>query len=146
MTASDPGPIHLTYLGGPDIDRLALTDEEILDAVEGALIAQGRGQTVIEPRVHLEPDPAVDGHFNIGQCKGGILGSLRAHVETGRLSEGNLHGELGEIAAGKKPGRERDEETILFWHRGLGTTDIALGHAMLAKARTLGVEQRLRYA
>lgn len=49
-----------------------------------------------------------------GQCKGGILGSLRAHVETGRLSERNLHGELGEIAAGKKAGRERDDETILF--------------------------------
>ena len=111
MSASDPGPIHLTYLGGPDIDRLALTDDEILDPVEGALIGQGR-----------------------------------PHVETGRLSERNLHGELGEIAAGKTPGRERDEETILFWHRGLSTTDIALGHALLAKARTLGVGQRLRYA
>lgn len=48
--------------------------------------------------------------------------------------------------AGKKPGRERDDETILFWHRGLGTTDIALGHAMLEKAARLGVGQRLRFA
>jgi len=137
---SGPGgaPIHLTYLSGPDVTRLALTDDEILAAVEGALVAQGNGETVIEPRVHLAPD--------WGQCKGGILGSLRAHVETGRLSERNLHGELGEIAAGKKPGRERDDETTLFWHRGLGTTDIALGHAMLDKARALGIGQRLRYA
>ena len=37
-------------------------------------------------------------------------------------------------------------ETTLVWHRGLGTTDIALGHAMLAKAKTLGIGQRLRYA
>lgn len=35
---------------------------------------------------------------------------------------------------------------LLFWHRGLGTTDIALGQAMLAKAARLGLGQRLRYA
>jgi ornithine cyclodeaminase len=81
-----------------------------------------------------------------GQCKGGKFGSLRAHVESGRLSEANLHGELGEIVAGKKPGRESEAETILFWHRGLSLSDIALGHAMLAKARRLGIGQRLRFA
>ena len=74
MSAPEPGPLHLTYLGGPDIDRLALTDDEILDAVEGALIAQGRGQTVIEPRVHLAPDPAVHGHFNAMLAKARTLG------------------------------------------------------------------------
>jgi ornithine cyclodeaminase len=42
-----------------------LSDEEILDAVEQGLIAQGSGQAVIEPRVHLLPDPALNGHFNI---------------------------------------------------------------------------------
>jgi ornithine cyclodeaminase len=81
-----------------------------------------------------------------GQCKGGKFGSLRAHVETGRLSEATLHAELGEIAAGKKPGRESDDETILFWHRGLSLSDIALGSAMLAKARAKGIGQRLRFA
>jgi hypothetical protein len=42
---SGPGgaPIHLTYLSGPDVARLALTDDEILAAVEGALVAQGNG-------------------------------------------------------------------------------------------------------
>jgi len=48
-----------------------------------------------------------------GQCKGGILGSLRAHVETHRPSQRNLHRERGEIAAGLQPRRERDQETIL---------------------------------
>jgi ornithine cyclodeaminase len=80
-----------------------------------------------------------------GQCKGGKFGSLRAHVETGRLSEKTLHAELGQIVAGLKPGREREDETILFWHRGLSLSDIALGHAMLAKARRLGIGQRLRF-
>jgi ornithine cyclodeaminase len=53
---------------------------------------------------------------------------------------------MGQIVAGLKPGRERDDETILFWHRGLSLSDIALGHAMLAKAERLGIGQRLRWS
>jgi alanine dehydrogenase len=81
-----------------------------------------------------------------GQCKGGKFGSLRAHVESGKLSEATLHAELGQIVAGLKPGRESDAETNLFWHRGLSLSDIALGHAMLEKARRLDIGQRLRFA
>jgi alanine dehydrogenase len=81
-----------------------------------------------------------------GQCKGGKFGSLRAHVEAGKLSEATLHAELGQIVAGLKPGRESDAETILLWHRGLSISDIALGHAMLEKAARLGIGQRLRFA
>ena len=81
-----------------------------------------------------------------GQCKAGKLGSLRQHVEAGKLSEATLHAEMGEIVAGLKPGRERDDETILFWHRGLSLSDIALGHAMMTKADRLGIGQRIRYA
>ena len=330
--------IHFTYLSGPDIAALNMGDGEILDAVEAGLHAQGLGQTVIEPRVHLEPDPAFRGHFNVlrgyvaplnvagvkvvgdyldnykqdlpsemalltlfdprtgmpvalldataitemrtgaitalgakhlarkgsrvlghvgargtaywnvrlldhlfdfaeirvhsrrresrepfaarlsadlgkpvravdsweaclagahiqveasrlekpeplfktawvapgnlvipygtmsavevsltdvmdkmvvddwGQCKGGKFGALRAHVEAGKLSDETLHAELGKIVAGARPGRQTDDETILFWHRGLSLSDIALGSAMLEKARGLGIGQRLRYA
>lgn len=81
-----------------------------------------------------------------GQCKGGKFGSLRAHVEIGKLSEKTLHAELGQIVAGLKPGRENDDETNLFWHRGLSLSDIALGHAMLKKAERFGIGQRLRFA
>ena len=82
-----------------------------------------------------------------GQCRKGLpFGALRQHVDSDRLGESNLHAELGQIAAGVKAGRERDDETILLWHRGLSITDIALGHAMLAKAQAAGVGQRLRFA
>ncbi len=81
-----------------------------------------------------------------GQCKGGKFGSLRAHVEAGKLSERTLHAELGQIVAGLKPGRQDEGETNLFWHRGLSLSDIALGHAILTKAAGLGVGHRLRYA
>ena len=81
-----------------------------------------------------------------GQCKSGKFGSLRAHVESGRLSEATLHAELGQIVAGIKPARENDQETILLWHRGLSLSDIALGHAMLEKGAREGIGQRLRFA
>ncbi len=81
-----------------------------------------------------------------GQCKTGKFGSLRTHVETGRLSEQTLHAELGQVVAGLKPGRQNEDETILLWHRGLSLSDIALGHALLTKAHTAGIGQRLRFA
>ncbi len=81
-----------------------------------------------------------------GQCKAGRFGALRAHVEAGKLSERTLYAEMGEIVAGRKCGREREDETILFWHRGLSLSDIALGHAFLEKAKRLEVGQRLRFA
>jgi len=75
----------------------------------------------------------------------GVFGALRAHVDAGRLTAETLHAELGQIVAGLRPGRERADETILFWHRGLSLSDISLGHALLAPAAAQGVGQRLRF-
>ncbi|VTU18827.1 alanine dehydrogenase [Variovorax sp. PBS-H4] len=80
-----------------------------------------------------------------GQAKAGPLGALRAHVDSGKLSEQTLHAELGQIVAGLKPGRESEDETNLFWHRGLSLSDIALGAAMLEKAKRMGLGQQLRF-
>ena len=57
-------PIELTYLSGPEIDELALSNDQILDSVTAVLAAQGRRETVIEPRMHLFPRGA-GGHFNV---------------------------------------------------------------------------------
>jgi ornithine cyclodeaminase len=80
-----------------------------------------------------------------GQARSGPFGALRAHVDSGRLSEATLHAELGQIVAGLKPGRESDDETNLFWHRGLSLSDIALGAFMLQKAKANGIGQVLRF-
>jgi ornithine cyclodeaminase len=81
-----------------------------------------------------------------GQAGIGPFGCLRRHVDSGKLTAANLHAELGQIVAGQKPGRTSDAETTLLWHRGLSLSDIALGHAMLEKARALGIGQTLRFA
>ena len=80
-----------------------------------------------------------------GQAGIGPLGSLRAHVDSGRLTADSLHAELAQIVCGDRAGRERDDERILFWHRGLSITDVALGQAMLAKAQSLGLGTVLPY-
>jgi alanine dehydrogenase len=64
--------IWLRFLSGPDVDALALTRHDVLDAVESVVAAHGRGETVFEPRVHLVPDNGGAGHFNV----------LRGHVST----------------------------------------------------------------
>jgi alanine dehydrogenase len=83
---------------------------------------------------------------DLGQFRAGKFGALRPHIEQGLLSEAGVHAELAEIVIGRKPGRESEQEKILFWHRGLSLSDIALGSAMLNKALSLGVGQTLPYS
>ena len=81
-----------------------------------------------------------------GQCRAGMpYGALRQHVDQGKLTPETLHAELGEVVAGRKPGRESAEETILLWQRGLSASDIALGHAMLVEAKRRGLGQRIAF-
>ena len=80
-----------------------------------------------------------------GQCRRGRFGSLRAHVDQGLLTEESLYAELAEIVVGEKPGRGSDSETILFWHRGLATTDVAVGQALYERAVERGVGTKLEY-
>ena len=82
-----------------------------------------------------------------GQCRSGKFGALRAPRRyRARLTEESLYGELCEIVAGAKPGREcpRGDESPV------APRSVALRHrartAMLEKADELGVGQRLRLA
>jgi ornithine cyclodeaminase/alanine dehydrogenase-like protein (mu-crystallin family) len=80
------------------------------------------------------------------QCgPGNRFGALREHVDRGLLTEETLHGELADVVVGRVAGRERDDEKILFWHRGLATCDVALGALLVAKAAERGVGTVLRY-
>ncbi len=73
------------------------------------------------------------------------FGALRPHVRAGLLTEGTLHGELGDVLAGTRPGRERDDERILFWHRGLATTDVAIAQLLVERAQQRGVGTTVGY-
>ena len=79
------------------------------------------------------------------EAQSGRFGALRRHVDSGRLSAASLHAELGQIVTGQLPGRERADERILFWHRGLAILDIAVGLAILRRAEQEGAGTMLRY-
>ena len=79
------------------------------------------------------------------EAQSGRFGALRPHMDTGRLSAALLHAELGQVVTGARPGRERDDERILFWHRGLAILDIAVGLAILRRAEQQGAGTMLRY-
>ncbi len=79
------------------------------------------------------------------EAQAGPFGSLRAHVDSGRLTRQSLHAELGQIVAGLRPGRESPQERILLWHRGLAILDIAVGLMILRKAEQADAGTMLRY-
>jgi alanine dehydrogenase len=79
------------------------------------------------------------------EAQAGRFGALRPHVDSGRLTAESLHAELGQIVTGQRPGRERPDERILFWHRGLAILDIAVGQLILRKAERAGAGTMLRY-
>jgi alanine dehydrogenase len=79
------------------------------------------------------------------EAQSGQFGALRPHVSSGRLTWQSLHAELGQIVAGVRPGRERPDERILLWHRGLAILDIAVGRLILRKAEQADAGTVLRY-
>jgi alanine dehydrogenase len=80
-----------------------------------------------------------------GQATVGPFGALRPHVVAGKLTRERVFAELGQIVAGHRPGRERPDERILFWHRGLATTDLAVAYMIWRKAESENVGTVLTY-
>jgi ornithine cyclodeaminase len=79
------------------------------------------------------------------EAQSGRFGALRRHVDSGRLSETTLHAELGQIVTGQRPGRERPDERILLWHRGLSILDVAVGQLILSLAEAADAGTMIRY-
>ncbi len=75
------------------------------------------------------------------QCTEG--GTFQPLIVTGALTRAGVHAEIGEIAAGARPGRESPDERITFWHRGFAISDIVLGYAIHQRALAQGAGQRL---
>ena len=60
-------------------------------------------------------------------------GDLIIPSETGQWSFDQLHGELGEVANGKIPGRELEEEKTVFKSVGNAVQDLALANMIMEK-------------
>ncbi len=70
-------------------------------------------------------------------------GEINVALAKGEITPEMIYGSLGEIVAGKKPGRQSPEGITVFDSTGLIIQDLALGYAIYLKARErgLGVEK-----
>jgi alanine dehydrogenase len=66
-------------------------------------------------------------------------GDLIIPMRQGRMTEDHIYAELGEIAAGLKPGRSAAEEITLFKSVGVAVQDVAAAGAALEAAQRLGL-------
>jgi len=72
-------------------------------------------------------------------CK---IGDLHHAIEAGVLTRAAVHAELGEVIAGRKVGREREDEIIVFDSTGTGLQDVAAAIAVYRKALDSHAGQR----
>ena len=75
-------------------------------------------------------------------------GDILIPMKEGAISRDHLRGDLGEVVAGLRPGRERDDEITLFKSVGLAIQDVATANfvyqrgARAARRRRVHVRER----
>lgn len=78
------------------------------------------------------------------QCS--VMGDLHHALDAGVVTRANVHAELGDIVAGKKAGRESEEEITIFDSTGMALQDVAAAAALYVKAEKQGFGVRLTLA
>ncbi len=66
-------------------------------------------------------------------------GDLIIPLKEGLINEEHLHGEIGEVAAGKIAGREFEDEITFFKSVGLAVQDVAVAELIRRQAEELGL-------
>ena len=66
-------------------------------------------------------------------------GDLRSAVESGTITPGNMYAELGDLAAGFKPGRTSETEITIFKSVGIALQDVAVAAAIFEAAQHRGL-------
>jgi alanine dehydrogenase len=72
-----------------------------------------------------------------GQCA--AAGELHHALEAGLMSLADVHGEIGEIIAGRKPGRQSVQETVVYDATGTALQDTAGAIVVYEKALSQGL-------
>jgi ornithine cyclodeaminase/alanine dehydrogenase len=73
-------------------------------------------------------------------------GALRDVAAAGRITEHGLSATIGEVVAGRKPGRTSDTERILCVPLGTGAMDIAVATVAYRRAVERGIGQQFAFA
>jgi ornithine cyclodeaminase/alanine dehydrogenase len=119
---------------GADIICTVTTGDEPMVRKEwlkkGSLVISAGSYQELDPEVILSADKIVVDSW----AQTSHRGELARLVEAAKLREKNIHAEIGEILAGKKKGREREDENILAVPIGLGSLDIGCAFEVYQKA------------
>lgn len=115
--------LWLRFVSGPDVDALALTRAQIVEAVEDAVRDHGQGRVVFEPRVHLVPDNGGAGHFNV----------LRGHLS--RLDVSGIK-VVGDFVPNYTRGLPSELGLVTLYDPGTGVPRAILDATMITEART----------
>ncbi|MFI5331826.1 MAG: ornithine cyclodeaminase family protein [Desulfobaccales bacterium] len=103
-----------------------------------AIGADAAGKQELDPAILQAAKVVVDDWAQASHS-----GEINVALSKGEITPEMIYGSLGEIVAGKKPGRQSPEEITVFDSTGLIIQDLALGYAIYLKAkeRGLGVEK-----
>lgn len=71
------------------------------------------------------------------------LGELASAIRAGLATSDQSFAELGEVIAGKRPGRSRTDEITFADLTGTGVQDTAIANLAAARARDVGVGQTI---
>lgn len=72
-------------------------------------------------------------------------GDLLLPVAEGTIAQEHIRGEIGEVLAGKIPGRTDEREVTLFKSLGMAVEDVATAHFVYSRARERGVGKEIEF-
>jgi alanine dehydrogenase len=101
--------------------------------------ADAPGKEEIDPRILLRAKVVVD---DVEQAVHG--GEINVPIAKGLFRREQIYGELGEIIAGLKKGRERADEITVFTSTGLAIQDAVTANLAYDKAVARGLGMRIR--
>jgi ornithine cyclodeaminase len=104
-----------------------------------AVGSDGPDKVELEPALLAKADKVVAD--SLAQCL--RLGEIHHGVASGLLREEAVRAELGEIAAGRKPGRTSEHEITIADLTGVGVQDTAVASFVVGEARRRGVGRSL---
>lgn len=103
------------------------------DVMPGAFVAavgaDNEEKQELDPRLIAASKVIVD---SLDQCA--AIGDLKLALQQGLMTQADVHAELGEVIAGKKPGRETQGELIIFDSTGTALQDVAAAAIVYEKA------------
>jgi alanine dehydrogenase len=107
------------------------------DVVAGTFIAavgaDNRGKQELEPALVAAATLVVD---VLEQCA--EIGELQHALAAGLMTREAVHAELGDVVAGRRPGRTRDDEITIFDSSGTALQDVAAAVVVYEKALACG--------